>query len=314
MNARWTSAIVAVFFFPQFVSAVVINSPSGAGNTSAPPDDPGWANVGMLAGATGTYIGWGWVLTAAHVGAGTITLNGLSYEEEPGTAVQLSNNTPGQSLLTDLVLYRLKSTPEGIAPLTLASTPSATNSSVTLIGSGRDRGNFTEWSVNTSTNPWTWTEVTAGANAAGYQTLDARSMRWGTNSISASGLWVSNGALDIHSFSTTFDFSAGPNEAQPVVGDSGGAVFSKNGSAWMLSGLIVAVGGYSGQPTVATTPVYGNVAYIADISTYAPQILAVIPEPSTGSILLVAAAWGLIALSLKRIAPRKVLSVGFSNR
>lgn len=125
MNARWTSAIVAVFFFPQFVSAVVINSPSGAGNTSAPPDDPGWANVGMLAGATGTYIGWGWVLTAAHVGAGTITLNGLSYEEEPGTAVQLSNNTPGQSLLTDLVLYRLKSTPEGIAPLTLASTPSA---------------------------------------------------------------------------------------------------------------------------------------------------------------------------------------------
>jgi len=293
MKARCLSLFVGLSFaFLPFLNAVVINSASGTGNTSAPPDDPGWANVGTLGGATGTYIGWGWVLTAAHVGAGTITLNGLSYEEEPGTAVQLSNNSTGKSQLTDLVLYRLKSIPEGIAPLTLASTTPSAGSSVTMIGAGRDRGNFSEWTYNSSTDPWTWIEVSSGGNAAGYQTLETRSMRWGTNSITSNAIWVSDGSLDIRSFATTFDLAAGSNESQPVLGDSGGAVFSKNGSSWLLSGLIFAVGGYSGQPSAATTPVYGNVAYAANIATYAPQIMAVIPEPpSAWAIFIPFAGW-----------------------
>lgn len=299
---------MALLFILRPLNAVVINSASGNGNISAPPDDPGWANVGFLGGATGTYIGWGWVLTAAHVGPGSITLNGLSYEEEPGTALQLTNNTPGKSLLTDLVIYRLKSTPEGISPLTLATTTPTTGSSVTMIGAGRNRGNFTEWSVNTSTNPWTWTEVSSGGSAAGYQTLETRSMRWGTNSISSSNFWVSDSSVDTRSFSTTFEITAGSDESQPVIGDSGGAVFSKTGSSWVLSGLIVGVGGYSGQPSAATTPVYGNAAYLADISSYAPQIMAVIPEPYAYSLFIISAIWGLFVTFRRKRSRRARVS------
>ncbi|MFM8789112.1 MAG: hypothetical protein ACKOEI_04500, partial [Chthoniobacterales bacterium] len=66
---------------------------------------------------------------------------------------------------------------------------------------------FTKWNVNTNTTPWAWTETSSQTpNAAGYQTLEASSMRWGTNTVSTNNLWVSvaNGSRDVTSFVTTF--------------------------------------------------------------------------------------------------------------
>jgi hypothetical protein len=85
--------------------AVVINSATGTGNTNAPADEPGWANVGFLGGGTGLYLGSSWVLTASHVGAGSITLGGIPYAALPGSTVQLTNNTPGKTTLTERILF-----------------------------------------------------------------------------------------------------------------------------------------------------------------------------------------------------------------
>lgn len=278
--------------------AVVINTDTGLGNTNAPIDDPGWANIGVLGGGSGIYLGGDWVLTAAHVGAGSITLGGISYSPLANTTVQLTNGAVGKTVYTDLIMFRLTATPAGLGSLTLMSSPPILGDSVTMIGAGRDRGTFSQWSLNTSTTPWTWSEVTSGGNAAGYKTVESRAMRWGTNDVSSPGLWLNDGVGDIRSFATTFSASGqADSEAQAVNGDSGGAVFFKRGTNWELGGVMLGVGGFSGQPDPATTPVFGNKTYSADLSFYAPQITSVIPEPSTVALLaLSAAGWGFFAL------------------
>ena len=66
-------------------ASAIINSTVPFGNTSAPtgmgaePSDPGFGYVGKLNGSTGVYLGYGWVLTANHVGAGTFALDGTNY-------------------------------------------------------------------------------------------------------------------------------------------------------------------------------------------------------------------------------------------
>lgn len=283
-----------VFAFSQAAQAVVINTTSGASNTNAPANDPGWANVGVLNGASGIYLGAGWVLTAAHVGVGNIFFAGVSYSALTNTLVQLTNSVPGKTMFTDLIMFQLASTPAGLGTPTLASSAPTLGTSVTMIGAGRDRGNFTKWNVNTNATPWTWTVTTSPtANAAGYQTLESRTMRWGTNGVSATDFWVdaTNGSPDVKSFATTFtDTASASDEAQAVLGDSGGAVFTKNESAWELGGVMFAVGGYSGQPSPETTAVFGNATYSVDLSFYAPQILSVVPEPTTYALLALSAA------------------------
>jgi len=269
--------------------AVVINTLSGNGNTNAPADDPGWANVGYINGASGIYLGAGWVLTAAHVGAGNITFLGTSYAPLAGTTVQLTNNTIDRTTNTDLLMFQLASTPAGLGSLTLASTAPTLGSGVTMIGAGRDRGGLIQWNVDTGADPWTWTQVSSGGNFAGYQTSETSLMRWGTNAVSTTDVWVNatNGVPDVKSFATTFNaLTLNDNEAQAVLGDSGGAVFTKKESAWELSGVMFTVAGFEGQPSAATTPVFGNATFSADLSFYRSQIMSIIPEPSTYALLV----------------------------
>lgn len=266
--------------------AVVIDSLTGTGNTTAPADDPGWANVGVRGIGTGVYLGGGWVLTASHVGAGDIVLSGSTYAADAGSTVQLTNGgEAGKTPLTDLILYRLATVPAGLPGIPIATATPATTTAVTMIGSGRDRGAFTEWTVNQSTTPWTWTVVPSGGDAAGYQTLGTRALRWGTNAIDGSPLWIAESdlapPLDVRCLATTFQASGSPSsEAQAVYGDSGGGVFEKTGGTWRLAGLILDVTGYSGQPDPGGTPVYGNFTYSADLAFYEPQIMAIVPEPA----------------------------------
>ncbi|MFM7208155.1 MAG: trypsin-like peptidase domain-containing protein [Planctomycetaceae bacterium] len=285
--------------------AVVIDTLTGTGNTSAPTDDPGWANVGALGIGTGVYLGNDWVLTAAHVGGGSIVLNGGTYAMLAGSGTTLTNNgVAGKSATADLYMFRLASTPPGLPGVTIASATATNGSSVTMIGSGRDRGSFTQWSVNQGTTPWTWTEVPSGGNAAGYKTLSSRSMRWGTNNVAASALWINDGFGDTFMFGTSFtDYGPATTEAQAAYGDSGGGVFHKNGSAWELAGIMLTVGGYSGQPDPGANAIYGDATYVADLSAYRSQIVTIVPEPASAALVVTAA--GLAAAVRRRARSRR---------
>jgi hypothetical protein len=236
------------------------------------------------------------------VGGGSIVLNGGTYAMLAGSGTRLTNGgEPGKTTLTDLYMFQLASTPVGLAGVPIAAAATGTGAAVTMIGSGRDRGAFTQWSVNTGTSPWVWTEVTSGGNAAGYKTLSTRTMRWGTNTISAADVWLDAGYGDAKMLGTTFtDSGVYSSEAQAAYGDSGGGVFHKNGSSWELSGMILTVAGYSGQPDPGANAVYGNVTYAADLSFYRPQIMAIVPEPQPIVLAVTAVGGLLIARSLRR--------------
>lgn len=288
---------------PPAAHAVLIQTVSGTDNVTAPPDDPAWANLGVLGVGTGIYLGDGWVVTAAHVGAGPIVLSGTTYAAQAGTTVQLTNGgAPGRSPLTDLILFRLEALPPGLPTLAIAATTPADGVPVTMIGAGRDRGPFTEWSVDTGTEPPTWTVVPSGGDAAGYLTDTPRAMRWGTNDIEGSGIWVRASdlvpPLDVLSIATAFDVQPGGTEAQAVFGDSGGGLFVKNDMAWELAGLIFDVAAYAGQPVPGGTAVFGNLTYSAELAFYRPQIMAVVPEP--GSLGLVAGSLAVLLAGSRR--------------
>lgn len=292
-------AIGAVWPAP-IARGVIIDSLTGTGNTSAPADNPGWANVGVRGAGTGVYLGDGWVLTASHVGAGSIVLGGTTYQVEPNTAFTLTNGgAANKTANTDLVMFRLATDP-GLPMLPIAATTPGNGVGVTMIGAGRDRGRFAAWSINTSTNPDTWTEVpTSGTvSAAGYFWDTSRTKRWGTNTTSGAG-WINAGYGDSFTLSTNFSYAPGDSfEAQAAEGDSGGATFRKNGATWELAGIMLAVNSYSGQP--AETAVYNNSTFSADLSFYRPQIMAVVPEPATGTLAVAGATAAALAWLRRR--------------
>ena len=74
--------------------ALIIN---GAANATAPTSDPGWSNVGTLGGASCVYLGNGWVLTAGHVGEGTVNLNGTAYNADPNITPVGFSSSPGST-------------------------------------------------------------------------------------------------------------------------------------------------------------------------------------------------------------------------
>ncbi|MFM9024153.1 MAG: trypsin-like serine protease [Planctomycetaceae bacterium] len=284
----------AVLLLPAPARGVIIDTLDGSGNTSAPGDDPGWANLGTVNNGSAVYLGNRWVLTANHVGSGSTTLSGTTYAAVPGSNVIITNNgTPGRTANTDLLMYRLATNP-GLPALTIAATTPQTADPVTLIGAGRDRGAFQTWFVNVLTTPYTWTVDNVSPNAAGYFWGSTRTMRWGTNAVSGSSAWIDYNPgffVSAYTFTTTFDDLGGPStEAQAAVGDSGGAVFFKNGASWELGGIMLAVDAYSGQP--AGTAVFGNNTYAADLSFYRSQIVSIVPEPSAFALAIAGVVGG----------------------
>ena len=225
-------------------TAVIIDSGDGTGNTTAPPDDPGWDHVGKRSGLTAVYLGNGWVVTANHVLEGSVILGGVTYGAIPGTKTQIGT--------ADLAVFQLSSHPPlGLLPI--STNPDITGDEVVMIGHGLDRGASTSACGPPPIGGYLW-DVT-------------RSVRWGENEVDAYA-----NVLSTDTFYTTFDQSGLTHEAQGAHGDSGGAVFVKNGADWELAGVMLATASFACQP--GETALYGNLTYAADLSVYRSQLLA----------------------------------------
>ncbi len=256
-----------VLLWASTAQSVIISSGDGTGNVTG-QGFFGWDYVGQVNGESGTYLGFGYVITANHVGPGDFTLDGTTYPWVPGSEVRLETN---QSTLSDLLMFSVSPAPTFLPPLEIRTTPIEVNQFLIMIGCGRDRGPSTSWDPNGGLPPppeelpgWSWAGTT--------------SKRWGTNLATSLTTGLILGTV---SFYTEFDESEVVlPEAQASVGDSGGAVFSIEPSGTKLAGLIYAIGPTPGQPS--NTALFTNLTFVARLDFYDDQIQDVLalPEPS----------------------------------
>lgn len=287
------------FFLTLLCSSHAVHVIGTTGNTTAPVDDPGFANVGVLNGASAIYLGNRWVLTASHVGAGNVVLGSNTYTVS-GPVTQLTNEgTSGMTANTDMVLFQINTDP-GLPALTISAGSPSAGQSLVMIGNGANRNAARNYySVAQGPNPgddiWTALGGPGPGLVPTFEGSGGSAVRWGTNNVEGVNINANAGFGTVRSFNTLFndDPVLRPNEAQGVLGDSGSPVFRKNGATWELLGLTHAVGsvsGYDNIPGFPATSLPGeSTTFIADLSFYRNQILSIIPEPGSAALAALAA-------------------------
>jgi hypothetical protein len=265
-------AVLALLAMTETARAVLIDSHNGAGNTTAPGDDPGWDNVGLQGKMSCVYLGDGWVLTVNHASVEGVTsvFRGVSYAPDLASRIPILHPDGSR---TDLQLFRLATRPD-LPRLRIRADPPAKWEAVTMIGNGRDRGAqrrdlFQPRSVRD-----------------GWELIpNSQTKRWGTNQIAEVDLHIVVRGFTVQHFTTRFDRGLPtPHEANGTLGDSGGGVFTKKGGIWELAGIMFANDSV-GKPNenlilLSTPPSYLSRTYSIDLSHYRAQILRLIGSES----------------------------------
>ena len=268
MPLRRAAALLIAAALASPASAVVIATGADDPNLVAPGNDPGWNNVGHIAGASGVYLGNRWVITANHVSNGALRLSdGREFAVSVGSPLRLENTGSGIGS-PDLRMFRLAEDP-GLPALKIADAVPAISSRVIMIGAGIDRAAPL---IGWQTFGLSWTEVPLrSADTVGYSLLSTSEMRWGVNLVSTGSSFGTNQTFG---FNTRFDRLGIPFEAQATSGDSGGGTFFLRDGVWELAGIMTSTQLLGGQPD--DTVVFGDQTIIADLSVYRSQILELI--------------------------------------
>lgn len=294
----------ALAFLPQGSLRAVIFDYTGSPtfNTQAPIGtltNSGWQYEGLWNNFLGTAIAPNFFLTASHVGGNvgdSFTLGSTAYVT---TAFFDDPNS-------DLRIWQVAGTLPTFALLYTKS--NEVGKSLVVIGRGTQRGD--DVMLGGTLHGWLW-----GASD-GVE-------RWGENVVSGTANFSAGlGSMLV----ARFDHNAGTNEATLSVGDSGGAVFLKDGATWKLAGINYAVDGpYSSSPdgSAATQAALfdqsgfyeasgsGVVAvsgpgefYATRVSTNQTWINSVIPEPSAVVLAMLGAAAGAVFSLWKKARSR----------
>lgn len=265
--------------------AVILGGIDGSGNTTAPADDPGWDRVGTVNGDSAVYLGDGFVLSAKHVDAGNLTLNGITYSVDSSYAPQYFQTQSSPQEFADLVIFKILNGPSmNFVPIWTGS--GETGTTATFIGFGLDRG------TEVLNQGWDW--GTSGTKRWGQNVID------GTQTVTDPFGNFSYTAL-VSDFDRVVGGTGLANECTAAFGDSGGAMFIKSGSTWKLAGIMTAVSetGHAFYDSNTALPRdQPDHLYSVRLSDYSSWILATIPEPGTWTLMLLGG--GLLGAHLLR--------------
>jgi hypothetical protein len=258
--------------------------------------DPGtgvpWASVAKIydplnnaISGSAVYLGNGYLLTANHVYVGPnfdtndysqVSFDNInSYLIDPNFGNYGIQVAPG----VDMKVIKLTLNPAGVNAVTLLTSPIEQVAPATLVGWGKGRD---------PSIPLASTNVTWGTDATAEK-------RWGLNEPKFSG-------SDPYDYLGTIAGASGPGfapgglgdaEASVALYDSGSGLFQEIADTWYLIGITTSTddGGSTdfGIDDI-TSPERGDRDYFARISSYHEEITALVPEPSTISLLAVAGA------------------------
>jgi hypothetical protein len=178
----------------------------------------GWQWEGQWEGFLGTAISKNTFMTAGHIGGHVgdyFKLNGVNYK------TVATFNDPQ----TDLQIWSIHGQFPSAAPLYKQT--NETGHGVVIIGRGTQRGDPIV--VNNQLKGWLWGQ-NDGAQSWGKNIITGTAA--GTSDASAGSKKV-NGSL----LAWTFDANGWAHEGTLSGGDSGGGVFTKDGTAWELAGV-----------------------------------------------------------------------------
>jgi hypothetical protein len=241
----------------------------------------GWTYVGQVNGASGVYLGNGWVLTAAHVGAGNCLLDGTTYNLVANSG-QLVDYNPATMVSADLELFQIQTSPS-LPSLTLslalptAFSPVNNGSTVAMLGYGGSAP-LLSWGLDTVTQTNQTIDLTQPPNNMPY---------------------ISNDFITVNG-TTTYGARSVTNNSTVVSGDSGGGDFTYNSALgiWELTGI----NEVNGTFTNSSNQVTGTFSGMVQLNTYAAQIesitgIGAVPEPSTWMLL----GFGLILITVRSV-------------
>jgi hypothetical protein len=285
-------AILLVLLGSLPLRAVIVAGANGGGDNSNNTtsvqleaslgiDGAFYDNVIRYSDASAVYLGWrttvngprAYVLSAMHITfSNTMVINGVTYS--------VSRESISSS---DLALLTLTQTSGIMPPLpitVLAAATPAIGTQIVMAGYGRKRAQDATTNASVS-------DAVAVSGGTGYTTNATTEKRWGTNTTENFGPPGQHPTSTVGSTTVTYSlFSTPPtggwltsNEAQAVVGDSGGGMFNMSGQ---LLGIMYAVS----DPSVGGTQAFfGQATYFTNVPTYKAALEtqiggALIPEPS----------------------------------
>ena len=266
--------LLALLLIP-LPALAILNDP-GNGNTSPPADDPGWANVGMLDNLNVTYLGYGWVATAYHVGIESgepVMLDGEPYPIVPETRVVIPHDAND---IADLHVFRIDPYPEHLPVLPILERiddePPPLGTPVIMIGKGSDRG----------------AQLFDGEEPIGWAYSGTSQKRWGTNTIGGilpgktkPSVSVARRIANTRTQVLVTEFDANvpspPSfECMATLGDSGSALFIERDGIWHLAGIQIAISGQVGKA------LYGHDTLSVDLGFYRDQVLDIVRPCADG--------------------------------
>ena len=297
---RFIFPIALSLAWAPFAGAMIasVNGEVTHNTTATAYVDEIWNRTVELAGGTGTYLGQSadgthWVMTAAHFTAGngtivTSTGETITLNAKAGQKVFFYN---ADGTKADLQLFAVSANAEAesylnaLGNIKIYEGDLYTNTPLYCVGTGRN--------------------LSIGSGISGDGT---RVKQWGE--FCADGLTpepVAASGFKTHALIETF--SVVGNSIQCGMYDSGSGVFVNNGGTWEAVGVAITVGAVNeGASKVGYKDAQGEnklenpVCYtmFTDLSAYASQIYAVIPEPSLFGLMAGVFALGLAGVRRRR--------------